>query len=275
MEWVVTTGRTIEEATERALDQLGVAADEADIEVVEDAKNGLFGRVRSEAKVRARVRPTEVRAKRDSRRRDRRPNSSNGQRDRGPRKPAANRDSAPRKRQNGNGQRDKQNAGGVDVSNDVPRESIDPARVGEAAIEFLTGLSTAFGVAATVDLQRDDTELELSVNGEDLGLLVGPGGRTLTAVQDLARVAAQRRLGDHDTHLRVDIAGYRERRKASLEAFAKKIANQVRESGKALAIEPMASPDRKVIHDVLANEDGVSTASQGEDPNRRVIVSPA
>ena len=88
-------------------------------------------------------------------------------------------------------------------------------------------------------------------------------------------VAAQRRLGDHDTHLRLDIAGYRERRKASLEAFARKIAQQVRESGKALAIEPMASPDRKVIHDVLASEEGVSTASKGEDPNRRVIVSPS
>ena len=124
-------------------------------------------------------------------------------------------------------------------------------------------------------MQRDDTEIEVAMNGSDLGLLVGPGGRTLTAVQDLVRVAAQRRLGDHDTHLRLDIAGYRERRKASLEAFARKIANQVRESGKALAIEPMASPDRKVIHDVLSTEEGVTTASQGEDPNRRVIVSPS
>ena len=97
------------------------------------------------------------------------------------------------------------------------------------------------------------------MSGSDLGLLVGPGGRTLTAVQDLVRVVAQRRLGDHDTHLRLDIAGYRERRKASLEAFARKIAQQVRESGKALAIEPMASPDRKVIHDVLASEEGVDS----------------
>ena len=139
----------------------------------------------------------------------------------------------------------------------------------------MSGLATAFGVEASVTVQREDTEIEVAMNGSDLGLLVGPGGRTLTAVQDLVRVAAQRRLGDHDTHLRLDIAGYRERRKASLEAFARKIASQVRESGKALAIEPMASPDRKVIHDVLSTEEGVTTASQGEDPNRRVIVSPS
>jgi len=105
-------------------------------------------------------------------------------------------------------------------------------------------------------------------------LMVGPGGRTLTAIQDIARVAAQRKLGDHDTHLRIDVAGYRQRRRASLEAFAKKAADKVRETGKAIAIEPMASPDRKVIHDVLSTEDGVGTRSEGEDPNRRVVVFP-
>jgi spoIIIJ-associated protein len=158
---------------------------------------------------------------------------------------------------------------------DQDREPVDPAVVGAAAVTFMEGLVEAFGASATVELTQDDTELEVRVNGSDLGLLVGPGGRTLTAVQDLARVAAQRRLGDHDTHLRIDVAGYRERRTASLQAFARKIAAQVRESGKAVAIEPMASPDRKVIHDVLSTEDGVTTRSQGEDPNRRVIVSPA
>ena len=68
MEWVTTTGRSVEDATEAALDQLGVAADEADIEVLEEPKSGLFGRTRGEAKVRGRVRPAEVRPKRDNRR---------------------------------------------------------------------------------------------------------------------------------------------------------------------------------------------------------------
>jgi len=233
MEWVTTSGRSVEEATEAALDQLGVAADEADIEVLEEPKSGLFGRTRGEAKVRGRVRPAEVRPKRDNRRS--RSNKSGGQQRRERQAPDS-------------------------PSGDKPANSRK---------------ATAFGVEASVTVQREDTEIEVAMNGPDLGLLVGPGGRTLTAVQDLVRVAAQRRLGDHDTHLRLDIAGYRERRKASLETFARKIAEQVRESGKALAIEPMASPDRKVIHDVLSTEEGVTTASQGEDPNRRVIVSPS
>ena len=71
MEWVVTTGKTVEEAKDRALDQLGVAADEAEFEVVEEARTGLFGRVKSEAQVRARVRPTQVRPKQDRRERRR------------------------------------------------------------------------------------------------------------------------------------------------------------------------------------------------------------
>ena len=273
MEWVTTTGRSVEEATEAALDQLGVAADEADIEVLEEPKSGLFGRTRGEAKVRGRVRPTEVRPKRDNRRSRGNKNSGQQRRDR-QNADSSSGDKPSQLRKNG-GQRNNRNGKGEKPMNDTPRDPVDPAAVGEAAETFMSGLAAAFGVQADVVIQREDTEIEVAMNGSDLGLLVGPGGRTLTAVQDLVRVAAQRRLGDHDTHLRLDIAGYRERRKASLEAFARKIANQVRESGKALAIEPMASPDRKVIHDVLSTEEGVTTASQGEDPNRRVIVSPS
>jgi spoIIIJ-associated protein len=272
MEWVTTSGRSVEEATEAALDQLGVAADEADIEVLEEPKSGLFGRTRGEAKVRGRVRPTEVRPKRDNRRS--RGNKSGGQQRRDRQATDSPSGDKPANSRKNGGQRNNRNSKGDKPMNDAPRDPVDPAAVGEAAETFRSGLATAFGVEASVTVQQEDTEIEVAMNGSDLGLLVGPGGRTLTAVQDLVRVAAQRRLGDHDTHLRLDIAGYRERRKASLEAFARKIASQVRESGKALAIEPMASPDRKVIHDVLSTEEGVTTASQGEDPNRRVIVSP-
>jgi len=273
MEWVTTSGRSVEEATEAALDQLGVAADEADIEVLEEPKSGLFGRTRGEAKVRGRVRPAEVRPKRDNRRS--RSNKSGGQQRRERQAPDSPSGDKPANSRKNGGQRNNRNPKGDKPMNDAPRDPVDPAAVGEAAETFMSGLATAFGVEASVTVQREDTEIEVAMNGSDLGLLVGPGGRTLTAVQDLVRVAAQRRLGDHDTHLRLDIAGYRERRKASLETFAHKIAEQVRESGKALAIEPMASPDRKVIHDVLSTEEGVTTASQGEDPNRRVIVSPS
>ena len=155
------------------------------------------------------------------------------------------------------------------------QSDVSPEEVGAAAVAFMDGLTGAFGMQGTSDLKIDDTTLELNVVGSELGLLVGPGGRTLNAVQDLARVAAQRRLGDHETRLRIDIAGYRERREQALVKFSRDVAQQVRESGVARSLEPMTSSDRKVIHDVLNEEDGVASRSTGEDPNRRIIVEPA
>ncbi|MFM7409818.1 MAG: protein jag, partial [Actinomycetota bacterium] len=153
-------------------------------------------------------------------------------------------------------------------------DPVDPAVVGAQAVGFLEGLTAAFGLSGKVVLVREDEEMEVQVNGEDLGLLVGPKGNTLLALQDLTRVVAQRRLGDHDTRLRVDVAGYRERRRDALSRFATKVANDVIETGKPRMLEPMASADRKVVHDTLAEIDGVTTRSRGEDPYRQIVVEP-
>ena len=82
---------------------------------------------------------------------------------------------------------------------DAAQSDVTPDEVGAAAVTFMDGLTEAFGMTGTSELTVDGTVLELNVAGAELGLLVGPGGRTLNAVQDLARVAAQRRLGDHET----------------------------------------------------------------------------
>ena len=161
------------------------------------------------------------------------------------------------------------------MSNDEREPSpVSPQEVGDAAVAFMDGLAGAFGATASSELLVDGTELDVHVSGEGLGLLVGPGGRTLNAIQDLARVSAQRRLGDHDTRLRIDVAGYRARRNEALERFAADVAASVRDSGSARALEPMTSADRKVIHDALNEEEGVSSRSEGDDPNRRIVVVP-
>ncbi len=157
---------------------------------------------------------------------------------------------------------------------DTDGPSVSPQEVGDAAVAFMGGLVGAFGVDGDVELSIEGTELDVRVQGDGLGLLVGRGGRTLNAVQDLARVAAQRRLGDHETRLRIDVARYRERRAEALVRFAADVAAQVRESGSARSLEPMTSADRKVIHDALNDEDGVESRSEGDDPNRRVVVVP-
>jgi spoIIIJ-associated protein len=266
MEWVETTARTVEEAQELALDQLGVIADEAEFEVLTAPKPGLFGRLRGEARVRARVRPTPARPKQDRRRPGRRTADGKVDSTERSKEPAPTPAPPPAR------------PGGVTMTNDAPAppaEEPDVDAVREAAVGFVTGLTSAFGFDTSVDATVDGNEIEVRVDGASLGLLIGPGGRTLLAVQDLTRVAAQRRLGDHDTRLRVDVAGYREKRREALERFAATVAEQVKASGVARSLDPMPSADRKVLHDALAAIDGVTSRSEGDDPNRRVVVAPA
>ena len=257
MEWVETTGETLEEAKEAALDQLGVAEDDAEFEVIDEPKQGLFGRTRGEARVRARVKPSTPRGKTE--RRPRRDKEKGGER----------REQRPRN--------DRQRTERPEREPRPPREKVDvdPAVVGQAASEFLSGLVEAFGTKGAVTVNREDGEIEVRVDGTDLGLMVGPGGATLLAIQDLTRVASQRRLGDQDTRLRIDIAGYRERRREALSRFATKVAEEVKETGSARMLEPMTSADRKIVHDTLVEYEGVTTRSEGEDPRRRVVVEPA
>jgi spoIIIJ-associated protein len=144
-----------------------------------------------------------------------------------------------------------------------------------AAAAFLDGLVAAFGVegrSSIVELAADDTEVRLE--GDDLGLLIGPRGQTLQAVQDLTRLAAQPRNGDRHGRLRIDIGGYRQRRQEALARFTERVAAEVVASGTSKALEPMSSADRKIVHDAAHGIEGVSTVSEGEEPFRRVVIQP-
>jgi spoIIIJ-associated protein len=297
MEWVETTAKSLEEAKDLALDQLGVAADEAEFEVLEEPRSGLFGRMRGEARVRARIMPAAVRPKQERRSRGRSKGKEDGATPGGKaKKSGASRSSGsdarpstkavaddaspqaqrPSKRasrpQPSKQHKESKRMDAQDEQNESP---VSPQEVGEAAVAFMNGLAGAFGAESSTELDVDGTNLEVRVSGSELGLMVGPGGRTLMAVQDLARVASQRRLGDHDTRLRIDVGGYREKRREALERFAASVAAQVIESGTAKALEPMSSVDRKTIHDAIVEIDGVDSHSEGDDPTRRVVITPA
>lgn len=300
MEWVETTGKSLEEAKDLALDRLGVAADEAEFDVIEEPRSGLFGRVRGEARVRARVMPASVRPKQERRNRGRSKDrdgegrtSSNGSSGKGSfgqdvsdaadtasSSPAADADAAPaaknttKKRSTDRNRGQRSNQPKEKRMDDEQGSPVTPQEVGDAAVAFMSGLAEAFGAESTTVVDIDGTDLEVRVSGADLGLMVGPGGRTLTAVQDLVRVASQRRLGDHDTRLRIDVGGYREKRREALSKFTHTVAAKVLEEGKAVALEPMASADRKVVHDTVIEIDGVTSRSEGDDPTRRVVILP-
>ena len=142
--------------------------------------------------------------------------------------------------------------------------------------EFLRGLLGAFGLDAEVRTELVDDVVEASISGSDLGILIGPGGTTLHALQELAATVLQRRVERGSrARITVDVGGYRERRRAALAQFTTELAEEVQASGVARALEPMNAADRKVVHDTVNELDGVATISEGDDPRRRVVIVPA
>lgn len=294
MQWVETTGRTIEDAKEAALDQLGIDESEAEFEVVEEPKTGLFGRPRGEARIRARVVPKAPRPKQE--RRPRRSKSggsgtgtkagagsttveaaptdddaaSSGQG--GNRRGGGRNDGRKRSGSNGGGRPAKNQQEG----NQMTDEEVPVSDQADIITEFLEGLLGALGAEGTVNRTVvDDETIELSVDGDDLGLLIGPKGQTLTAVHELSRTVLQRRAtGRHIGRVRIDIGGYRQRRQEALARFVRQQAEAVLSEGAARALEPMNSADRKVVHDTVNEIDGVETVSEGADPDRRVVIVP-
>lgn len=306
MEWVETTGRSVEEALELALDQLGVLQDEVEFEVLVEPKSGLFGRFGgTEARLRARVKPVS-REKPGDRRRGRKPRKS-GSGDGGSTRPERNRGApggtdepatprsdddeaarprrrrggrsrsgggAPEKRPTANGRASNRPADEGDKKmSDEPEISVEEQT--EAAEEFTRGLVEAFGLDAVVSGAVDDEILLVEVNGENLGLLVGPRGATLHAIEELVRTAVQRRTGGHGMRIHVDVAGYRAKRREALAAFTRELVEKVLDSGREQVLDPMPPPDRKVVHDTVGEFDGVETSSEGEEPRRRVVIRSA
>lgn len=143
----------------------------------------------------------------------------------------------------------------------------------ELAEAFARGLIERFGMPATVSARAEgDDDVMVDVEGTDLGLLIGPRAATIDAIQELVRTAVQRRIGGHGARIHVDVAGYRARRQEALAEFARQAAQRALESGRDQVFEPMSPVDRKIVHDIVNEIEGVATVSEGEEPRRRVVI---
>ncbi|MDA8393413.1 MAG: Jag N-terminal domain-containing protein [Actinomycetota bacterium] len=290
MEWVETTGATLDEAKERALVALGIDSDDAEIEVLTDVKMGLFGRVRTEARVRARVRPALPRARVERRQPRRRPRESRAG-DSGVAAPegrgqgamgAVGQEAAARALTPSEWPPSPLAITGKDAVDDMgvafeqgsqEDGSGDVEEASEAVRRFLEGLLDRLDMDGAVEVELSDSGgIIASVSGDGLGILVGPKGATLHAVQDLARAAMPRSGRAPGLRLTVDVAGYLARRSVALADFARKLAEEVRAGGVERHLEPMSASDRKTVHDTINGLDGVATRSEGEEPYRHVVI---
>ncbi|MEZ5321396.1 MAG: Jag N-terminal domain-containing protein [Microthrixaceae bacterium] len=278
MEWIETTGQSVDEAKELLIDRLGVDEAEAEFEILEEPKPGLFGRTKGQARVRARVLPQDHRPERQRRRKDSasgRPAEGTAKGDR----PSGDRGAA---RNDPDDRAGRTPVGKVSTpAKDDPGERgprLESAVAKSATEEFLSALVGHFGLTAGVDVEVDDAgDLAATVSGERLGALIGPRGGIVTAVEELARTRLQHvALGGSTPRLRVDIGGYRSSRRGDLDTFVDEVIGKVRATGVPHMIDIVLSGERKVVHDrVAASAPDLTTRSEGEEPDRRVVISPA
>lgn len=293
----------MEEAKEQALVFLGVHESDAEFEVLSEGKTGLFGRLKEEARVRARVVPTTVRPK-ESRSRGQSTRRSASRRSSSPSRAQASGtpndpSDKPSRQDATSAKKDTRKTDGSSraaadtAGSGKPRDNkkaekeirqkMDTSYSGPSLLEqadiaedFVSGVASTLGVS--VNFVRHDFEdgiLRIEAVGDGIGLLVGRRGVTAQAIDELVRTVLQRSGGSiREGKIRMDIGGVRARRAASLAAFARDVAAQALESGEAIALEPMNRLDRKIVHDVIADISDVGSRSEGEDPNRRVLIMP-
>ncbi len=139
--------------------------------------------------------------------------------------------------------------------------------------ELLERVASAAGVEAHVNVREDDESLYGEFAGEDLGLLIGHHGQTIDAIQHLAYRVAFRGSSERKG-VTIDAAGYRERRAVALRAAADQAAEAAVHDGRAIPLEPMSAIERKLVHEHLRTRRDVETYSEGEEPDRRLVVAP-
>lgn len=204
MRSVEKTGRTVEEAVDTALSEMGLTKDDVTIEVLLEPSRGFLGLLGGKD---ARVRVT------------------------------------------------------------PKRDRADMAK------EFVAGLLERMGLEVAIEVRPRGEVLSLDIVGDDMGLLIGRHGETLRALEFLTNLASGRGGGEVKRVL-VDVSGYRKRRERELEEIAKALARRVQRTGESATTHPLDARDRRVIHVALQDDSSVSTHSEGEEPFRRVVVSP-
>ncbi len=245
------TGRTEEDAVSAALEELGLERDDVSVEIIERAKSGFLGIGAQPARIRVSWETKEE---------------------------------ASNKEESGNEEKTVPNNPAAVVEKETLREEKQPEPAGAvtsaeepeeyaAVRSFLSGLLERMGVEAEIHMsEREGGGIAVDLVGSGMGAVIGRRGETLDAIQHLTNYAVNR---GSEKHLRisVDAENYRAKREESLTKLAEKMAEKAIKYKRSMALEPMNSYERHVIHTALQNYEGVTTASSGTEPNRRVVVS--
>jgi spoIIIJ-associated protein len=260
------SGRNIDEAIFHGLNEMGLTIDEVDVETVQKESKGLFGIGAKNAIVRLTEREVPVvpdfeaeKAAMHERKSDRVKRESGERRERKPRGEKKRESAEPREKE--------VKAPAIAYSEELAKEN-------DAAI-FLSELLKKMNIEATVEAAETEDGLRLNIVSTTDGLLIGRRGETLDAIQYIVSLYMNKdRKENGYRRVSVDTEGYRARREETLRRLARKNAAQVARTGRSVAMEPMNPYERRVLHSALQSFRGVTTHSEGEEPNRRVIITP-
>jgi spoIIIJ-associated protein len=171
----------------------------------------------------------------------------------------------------------------ISIEDSLPAGDSDAAEAGDSgallvqegdiAADYLERLLDIIDYDGDIDLDVENDRAVVAIVGDGLQALVGPQGQTLDALQELTRLAVQQRTGVR-SRLMLDVSGHRQARREALSALARRTVDEVLSSGTSFRLDPMNPFERKIIHDTVAGIDGVESESEGEEPNRRVVVLP-
>lgn len=244
------TGKTPDDAIAAALAELGMDRDDVSVEILEFGKSGFLGIGASPAVVRVSYEVEDEPVVEE-------PKPAPAPKVEKPAKAAAPKAEAPKAVE------------AAPAAAPVVDENADYA----AIRSFLTGLLERMGIQADIEISaRDNGGINVNLSGSGMGAIIGRRGETLDAIQHLTNYAVNRGSEKH-LHISVDAENYRSKREESLARLAEKMAEKAIKYKRSMALEPMNSYERHVIHTALQNYEGVTTSSTGVEPNRRVVVS--
>ncbi|MBQ1247358.1 MAG: protein jag [Clostridiales bacterium] len=231
---VIKTGKTVDEAIEAALSELGCTKEQATIEVVEEGTEGGFlGLGRKDAEVKVTLNSEES----------------------GEAVPAAESDDD------------------TYFGDDESFEGDAVSEAEDAAANFVAEVLSGIGIHGNMDSYREDDTIFISVTGSDCGAAIGRHGETLEAISYMTNLIANKH-SEQRVHVYLDVGGYRKHREQVIKGLADKAVSRVRRSGRKVTMEAMSPAERRIVHSYLQDVNGVTTHSEGVEPNRCVVVTP-
>lgn len=270
MKTVRITAKTIEAAVAEGLKQLGISREEAVVHVVEQPSSGLFGLIHKKMAVVDISAPDEEAAVEEPKEE---PAPVEAPKAETPdEEPSAKEAPAPVTEEPKEAPAPEK----AEETEKKGREEFvfkqeEQEKTAEEAKKFLASVFKGMHLDVTMECLMNEERILLNLHGEGLGILIGKHGQTLDALQYLTNLAAGKAFHHHYFVL-LDVENYRERRKDTLEALARRLAGKVKRTGEPVKLEPMAAGERRIIHLALQDDGAVTTESEGEAPHRYVVI---